>query len=75
MPGDIHRRYPPELKERAVRMVAEIREEHDSEWAAMTRSLSRLVGQPSARNESDGPAPSRVRWPASHHQGGSRRAS
>ena len=37
MPGDTHKRYPPELKERAVRMVAEIRSEHDSEWAAMTR--------------------------------------
>ena len=29
------RRYPPELRERAVRMVAEISDQHDSEWAAM----------------------------------------
>ena len=29
------RRYPPELKQRAVRMVAEIRSDHESEWAAM----------------------------------------
>ena len=43
MPGDTHKRYPPELKERAVRMVAEIRAEHESEWAAMTR-VSQLLG-------------------------------
>ena len=43
MPGDTRRRYPPELKERAVRMVAEIRSEEDSEWAAMTR-VSQLLG-------------------------------
>jgi transposase len=43
MPGDTHKRYPPELKERAVRMVAEIRTDHDSEWAAMTR-VSELLG-------------------------------
>ena len=43
MPGDTRRRYPPELKERAVRMVAEIRVEHDSEWAAMAR-VSQLLG-------------------------------
>ena len=43
MPGDTHKRYPPELKERAVRMVAEIHAEHESEWAAMTR-VSQLLG-------------------------------
>ena len=43
MPGDTQKRYPPELKERAVRMVAEIQGEHDSEWAAMTR-VSELLG-------------------------------
>ena len=43
MPGDTHRRYPPELRERAERMVAEIRNEQDSEWAAMTR-VSQLLG-------------------------------
>jgi transposase len=31
------------LRERAVRMVAEIRAEHDSEWAAMAR-VSQLLG-------------------------------
>jgi transposase len=43
MPGDTHRRYPPELRERAVRMVAEIRADQESEWAAMTR-VSELLG-------------------------------
>jgi transposase len=42
MPGT-SKRYPPELKERAVRMVAEIRGDHDSEWAAMTR-VAQLLG-------------------------------
>lgn len=32
MPGDRHRRYPSELKERAVRMVAENVGEHESQW-------------------------------------------
>jgi transposase len=43
MPGDTRRRYPPELKERAVRMVAENRAEEDSEWAAMGR-VSQMLG-------------------------------
>ncbi len=43
MPGETHRRYPPELRERAVRMVAEIRADQDSEWAAMTRVSQRWV--------------------------------
>jgi transposase len=47
MPGDSTRRYPPELRERAVRMVAEIKGEHDSEWAAMARVAELLgVGTP-----------------------------
>jgi len=33
---------PHELRERAVRMVAEVRGDHDSEWAAMTRVASLL---------------------------------
>jgi transposase len=37
------RRYPPELRERAVRMVAEIAGDHDSEWAAMGE-VARLLG-------------------------------
>ena len=35
--------YSPELRERAVRMVAESSNEHDSEWAAI-RSISEKIG-------------------------------
>ena len=41
------RRYPPELKERAVRMVGEIRGDHDSDWAAMGQ-VAQLLGVGSA---------------------------
>jgi len=37
------RRYPPELKERAVRMVGEIMPEHESPSAAMAR-VAELLG-------------------------------
>ena len=37
------KRYPVELRERAVRMVAEIRDEQGSEWAAMCR-VAELLG-------------------------------
>ena len=37
------RRYPQELRERAVRMVFEHRREHPSEWAAI-RSLAEKFG-------------------------------
>jgi transposase len=43
MSGNTTRRYPPELKERAVRMVAEIMPEQESEWAAMGR-VAELLG-------------------------------
>ena len=43
MPGDTHKRYPPELKERAVRMVVEVRQDHESDWAAMTK-VAQLLG-------------------------------
>ena len=36
-------RYPVELRERAVRMVAEIIGDHESEWAAMSE-VARLLG-------------------------------
>jgi hypothetical protein len=36
MSGGSSRRYPPELRERAVRMVAGISDEHGSEWAAIS---------------------------------------
>jgi transposase len=43
MSGSASRRYPPELRERAVRMVAEISDQHESEWAAMGE-VARLLG-------------------------------
>jgi len=43
MSGSTSNRYPVELRERAVRMVGEIRAEHESEWAAMTQ-VARLLG-------------------------------
>jgi len=43
MPDRTSRRYPPELRERAVRMVAEVRADHESEWAAMGR-VAQLLG-------------------------------
>lgn len=36
-------RYPAELRERAVRMVAEVRPEHSSQWAAV-RSVAEKLG-------------------------------
>ena len=47
MSGRTSTRYPVELRERAVRMVGEIRADHESEWAAMTRVAELLgVGTP-----------------------------
>ena len=47
MSGTTSKRYPVELRERAVRMVAEVRAEQDSEWAAMTKVAGLLgVGAP-----------------------------
>lgn len=43
MSGSTSRRYPVELRERAVRMVAEVRADHDSEWAAMAK-VAELLG-------------------------------
>ena len=43
MAGSTSKRYPPELRERAVRMVAEIDGNHESEWAAMSE-VARLLG-------------------------------
>jgi len=71
MPGDTHKRYPPELKERAVRMVTEIRAEHESEWAAMARVSELLgVGTPETvrkwvRQEQSTQVPARVPPPRS----------
>src|ERR687883_273989 len=35
-------RYPPELRERAIRLVQEHREEHASEWAAIQSIAGKL---------------------------------
>ncbi len=43
MSGSTSKRYPPELRERAVRMVGEIAGQHESEWAAMGE-VARLLG-------------------------------
>ncbi len=43
MAGNTSRRYPPELRERAVRMVTEIRADHESDWAAMNK-VAELLG-------------------------------
>ncbi|MEU7769630.1 transposase [Nocardia sp. NPDC049190] len=41
------KRYPPELRERAVRMVVEVRDDYKSEWAAI-ESVSDKLGIGSA---------------------------
>ncbi len=47
MSGSTSKRYPAELRDRAVRMVTEIRPDHESEWAAMSRVAELLgVGTP-----------------------------
>ena len=47
MSGSTSTRYPAELREQAVRMVAEIRADHESEWTAMTKVAELLgVGTP-----------------------------
>ena len=43
MSGSKSKRYPVELRERAVRMAAEIGPEHESEWAAMSK-VAQLLG-------------------------------
>ena len=43
MPGTSSKRYPVELRERAVRMVVEVRVEQESEWAVITK-VAGLLG-------------------------------
>ena len=43
MSSNMSKRYPIELRDRAVRMVAEVRGDQESEWAAMSR-VAQLLG-------------------------------
>lgn len=43
MSGGSPKRYPPELRERAVRMIAEISDQDKSEWTAITE-VAELLG-------------------------------
>ncbi len=43
MSGNTSKRYPAELKARAVRMYAEARPDHESDWAAMQK-VTQLLG-------------------------------
>jgi transposase len=43
MSGSTSKRYPAELRARAVRMIGEIRADHESEWAAMSK-VAELLG-------------------------------
>ena len=38
-----HKRYPPEVRERAVRLVLENQEDYNSQWAALT-SIADKIG-------------------------------
>lgn len=42
MSGNTSRRYPLELRERAVRMFGEVRSQHESEWVAMVAVVELL---------------------------------
>lgn len=47
MSGSASMRYPAELREWAVRMVASIRADHESEWVSMSKVAELLgVGTP-----------------------------
>ncbi len=64
MAGGSSRRYPPELRERAVRMVAEISGQHDSEWAAISEVRSSARGWLCRDGAQMGaPGPSRIGGP------------
>lgn len=45
MPGNRSKKYPPELKARAVRMFDEIRVEHATDWEAMDEVAQLLGGE------------------------------
>ena len=44
-------KYPPELRERAIRMVYEQREHHESQWAAIESVAKKIAFKaPTLRN-------------------------
>lgn len=49
MSGSSSKRYPVELRERAVRMVAKVQVDHESKWAAI-RHVAGLLGGRHARD-------------------------
>ena len=60
MSGSTSKRYPAELRERAVRMVTEIRSDHESDWAAMTK-VAELLGVRDAGDDPEVVSPGRGR--------------
>ena len=46
---DVPTEYPDELRERAVRMVAEVRPQYPSQWAAITAVAGMLVPRAARR--------------------------
>ena len=66
--------YPPELRERAVRMVAEVTPDYPSQWAAIT-AVAQKLGHRHGRDVAQVGAPGRGRRraPAGSDQRGARR--
>lgn len=60
MSGNTSKRYPPELKARAVRMHVEIRPDQPADWAAMAR-VAELLGVSTAETVRKLGAPGRGR--------------
>ena len=71
MSAGTSRRYSPELKERAVRMFSEIRNDHESMWAAMNAVADLLgVGSGETVRKWVPPGRGRRRQPAGNDLGG-----
>src|SRR5450755_480756 len=62
--------YRKELRDRAVRMVAEVRSEHASEWAAIESVASKLGIGGGAADEDPWPAGGPPREGEAHHDPG-----
>lgn len=64
-------KYPRELRERAVRMVVEVRPEYPSEYQAMAGVAQMLgIGSPETVRTWDAPTPGRRWGPARRHDRG-----